>query len=210
MPEGTIEPTNDSRAPSPASGEDAAHRDAMQAPAVSTTETQAEGDPPDSVLDVAHSLQVSFDEVLALSRAYQRVRNLESDAVSYASTTRSHSWSILSGISFSQVTRIGVICLPLYEAELVRFHRLASSEEVPAALTRTYSSSILRTLEKHLAELRETHWTSDIAAGPMGDDLVQYSNTPFCDFASDMSTAPLAGNLDGTSKSPCFRICSAD
>lgn len=67
-----------------------------------------------------------FGNVVAQSRVYQRVENGEIDGISTVCSTRSHGWSILSGLSASQVTRVGVISLPIDNAELARFQRCIS------------------------------------------------------------------------------------
>jgi hypothetical protein len=74
----------------------------------------------------ALTVEESFDLVLASTRVYSRVNDREVDAVSLVSTTRSRAWSILSGLSLTEISVISVIKLPLYEPELIRFRRLAS------------------------------------------------------------------------------------
>jgi hypothetical protein len=47
--------------------------------------------------------------------------------VTSVSTARSRAWSILSGLSLSQISIVAVIKLPLHTPELVQFRQLASS-----------------------------------------------------------------------------------
>ena len=75
----------------------------------------------------------SFEIVLLSTRVYDRVKHRESDATSTIQTSRSHAWSIVSGISLSQISIIAVIKLPLHEAELKRFMNLATADPGPAA-----------------------------------------------------------------------------
>ncbi len=174
VPEGIIAAHVDSRAPSPTSNEDCYDKaekpeselfvelsktideDKVEQPAVPASETD-------------HCLQITLDEVLAASRAYLRVRNMDCDTVSCISTTRSHGRSILSGVSSIQVTRIGVICLPLYEVEVKRFLDLAFPQGRPMDRV-TYPA--VRTIQNHLDNLQQELNNSDISASPMGDNLV--------------------------------------
>lgn len=81
----------------------------------------------------------------------------------------SHGWSILSGISSSQVTRIGVICLPLHEIEVKRFLDLAFPHWPPI---RRVTSSAAKTIQNHIDDLQHELDGFGISAGPMGDELV--------------------------------------
>ena len=69
----------------------------------------------------------AFDKVLSSTRVYARVdQSRDLDGVSTILTTRSHAWSILSGISMAQISVMAVISLPLSNSELRRFRSLSS------------------------------------------------------------------------------------
>lgn len=68
----------------------------------------------------------TFEVILSTTRVYHRVRDREPDDRTSVSTTRSHAWSVLSGLSLAEISVIAVIKLPLHKAELERFRRLAS------------------------------------------------------------------------------------
>lgn len=71
-------------------------------------------------------IQKPFEIVLSRSRVYDRVKDREVDGRMTVSTTRSHAWSVLSGLSLAAISVIAVIHLPLYVAELERFRKIAS------------------------------------------------------------------------------------
>lgn len=70
--------------------------------------------------------QQTYDMILRETRVYRRVKDRDLDAVTTASTNISRTWSVLSGISMSQISVISIIHLPLYESELRSFRQLAS------------------------------------------------------------------------------------
>lgn len=80
-----------------------------------------------NILQPSSTLPETYDVVLSTTRVYGRVSGREVDDVLSVSTMRSHAWSVLSGLSMAQISVIAVIKLPLYEAELKRFRRIASS-----------------------------------------------------------------------------------
>lgn len=77
-----------------------------------------------------------FEVVLSTTRVYSRVEGREIDAVSTVSTQRSRAWSVLSGISLTQISIIAVVKLPLYDSELSRFWNLASPSTMTTTTTR--------------------------------------------------------------------------
>src|SRR4051812_7502649 len=93
LPPGTIISDRSSRTPSPGIG---------GTPHENATDTSEVIDEPDLVPDANESLQLTFSQVLEYCKPYQRTHDLEVDAVSHISTTRSHGWSLLSGFSSSQ------------------------------------------------------------------------------------------------------------
>lgn len=152
----------------------------------------------DEVADLDITAHMTFNEVLALSRVYKRVQGFELDAVSMMSSTRSHGWSALSGISSARVSTIAVICLPLHEPELRRFLALQSlplyadhnepcetMTPVPTALqkpprsifTSTRAGFVLNSgaTARLRAELRNIAQDPPpyINTGPIDDDLVR-------------------------------------
>ena len=130
-----------------------------------TQEPMPDGDP---------AIKLTFAGVLAQTRTYRRVEHLEVDAVSLISTTRSHGWSVLSGFSSSQVTRIGVINLPLRAEELMRIRNpLLSPGSFP---TRSSFGAIPAGMNRVLHEQLDVLGRAPlkgIAAGPTGDSIVK-------------------------------------
>ncbi len=103
-----------------------------------------------------HSSQPAFEDVLFTTRVYARVQPREVDAASTILTTRSRAWSILSGISLSQVSVIAVIKLPLQECELRRFWALAGPEQVSDSATAS-TSGHHDTLRRDIERVFEAH-----------------------------------------------------
>jgi hypothetical protein len=73
--------------------------------------------------------QATYEIVLARTRVYNRVIGRDVDAITTASTSKTRSSSILSGISMAQISVIAMVNLPLNDAELRRFKRLLSSDD---------------------------------------------------------------------------------
>jgi hypothetical protein len=60
----------------------------------------------------------AFESDLNDSRVYKRMQPYECDVSFTSSAVRSHSWSVFSGLSLSQISSISVIALPVYSREL--------------------------------------------------------------------------------------------
>jgi hypothetical protein len=60
----------------------------------------------------------AFENDLNDSRVYKRTQPYECDVSFTSSTVRSHSWSVFSGLSLSQISSISVIALPVYSHEI--------------------------------------------------------------------------------------------
>ena len=177
VPDDTIEVLANSRAQSPATCEDTnenTEKDELKLRVDERETTEGEKVNQITIPSGDHSRQLTFNEVLAASRAYLRVHNLDPDAVSCISTTRSHGWSILSGISSSQVTRIGVICLPLRAIEVERFLHLAYPNTIVDA---PLPSSLRMTLQRQLDDVA-ARCDPDISARPLGKNMVRSSGAP--------------------------------
>lgn len=71
------------------------------------------------------SYQATLDEILENSTVYKRALHRFSNAASSSSVV-SRSWSIISGISMTQISVLAVLNLPLYDNEIERFRQLAA------------------------------------------------------------------------------------
>lgn len=93
-----------------------------------------------SQMDEMDIPRASFDIILSATRVYDRVKHRDVDAMSSVLTNKSHAWSLLSGLSLSQLSVIAVIKLPLHDSELRNFWKLAAPDKNnishPAALER--------------------------------------------------------------------------
>jgi len=76
-----------------------------------------------------------FELILGTSRVYRRVEGNECDMSFGDSDVRTHAWSILSGLSLSDISVISVIALPLSTAEVQQLQR-ALMAPVPPEFTR--------------------------------------------------------------------------
>lgn len=81
---------------------------------------------PDSAISVAQSSNrqrsqrgFAFEELLLSSRVYRIAAKYNSDAFSVISSAgRTASWSMLSGLSLSEVSHIGIQALPIYATDI--------------------------------------------------------------------------------------------
>lgn len=109
-----------------------------------------EGQPTTSIApplprDIDRSLgsdDMFFEVVVAESRVYRRVEHLEVDAISTCRSTRSQGWSILSGLTASQVTSVGVILLPFDSSESIRFREPPTLDMVDTPVQSTEYASV--------------------------------------------------------------------
>jgi hypothetical protein len=60
----------------------------------------------------------AFENDLNDSRVYKRTQPYECDVSFTSSAVRSHTWSVFSGLSLSQISSISVIALPVYSHEI--------------------------------------------------------------------------------------------
>jgi hypothetical protein len=91
----------------------------------SQTEWGGDNNPREHLPEASTIQHHSFNLVLASTRVYSRAKDGDIDAVSSIPSTGSRGWSMLSGLSLTDISIISVIKLPLHEPELVRFRRLA-------------------------------------------------------------------------------------
>lgn len=73
--------------------------------------------------------RASFDITFSATRVYDRVKHRDVDAMSSVLTNRSHAWSLLSGLTLSQLSVIAIINLPLHDSELRSFWKLAAPDK---------------------------------------------------------------------------------
>ncbi|KAH7341164.1 hypothetical protein BKA66DRAFT_544045 [Pyrenochaeta sp. MPI-SDFR-AT-0127] len=64
-----------------------------------------------------------FERILEVSRVYRRATNCATDASFHSSVVRSHAWTVLSGISLSDISVISVIGLPIQSIDLTNAER---------------------------------------------------------------------------------------
>ncbi len=107
-------------------GQETTSSDAGKVTPIRATTPQPQEIPELDVPEAEPGVQACYDAVLATTRVYDRVKDRNVDALTSVSTTRSHPWSVLSGISMAELSVIAVISLPLYEPELRRFRHLVS------------------------------------------------------------------------------------
>lgn len=69
--------------------------------------------------------QATLDEILENSTVYKRALHRSNNSTSSSSVV-SRSWSIISGISMTQISVLAVLNLPLYDNEIERFRQLAN------------------------------------------------------------------------------------
>lgn len=67
--------------------------------------------------------QYSFEIDLDASRVYKRTQSYESDTSFTGSAVRTHAWSVLSGLSLSQISLVSAIALPVYSYEIFNSER---------------------------------------------------------------------------------------
>lgn len=124
-----------------------------------------------------------LDAVLEASRVYSRVRDREVDAMTLVLTTRSHAWSILSGISMAEISVMAVISLPLHLPELRRFRQLSSLHRpIGSAIgfdaidVFVASTALALDIERSVARIqliaKTTHDSSDSDDSDLSDSLV--------------------------------------
>jgi hypothetical protein len=90
-----------------------------------------------------------FENILAKSRVYNRVKNnIDCDVSFQSSNIRSHAWSILSGLSLDQVSNLSVIALPITSDEIKRLQEVMYTPGFPASddLVDTMLPQLFRTL----------------------------------------------------------------
>jgi hypothetical protein len=118
--------------------------------------------------------QATLDEILENSTVYKRAMYRSNNAASSSSVV-SRSWSIISGISMTQISVLAVLNLPLYDTEIERFRQLTNAPEDRNSFSSRKSigahSSALRRLNKELAAM-ERNPPKGFACGPIGDDMV--------------------------------------
>ncbi|KAH7268879.1 Rho GTPase activation protein [Fusarium solani] len=74
----------------------------------------------------------AFEEILMSSRAYRVVANDNSDAFSVISAAgRTASWSMLSGLSLSEVSHIGIQAIPIYASDITNKEHYGFSPSAP-------------------------------------------------------------------------------
>ncbi|KAI1276262.1 Rho GTPase activation protein [Xylaria sp. FL0933] len=65
------------------------------------------------------SHESTFEKFLVNSRAYRKASHFSSDAFSAISSARlTGSWSVLSGLSLSEISHIGILAIPIYASDL--------------------------------------------------------------------------------------------
>ncbi|KAF4343955.1 hypothetical protein FBEOM_2112 [Fusarium beomiforme] len=91
-----------------------------------TAQTSATPTSPDSSIGIS---KFDFEDDLESSRVYRRVQRETMDFSFRSSIARSHTWSVLSGLSLSDISAISVIALPVYQAELSNAQHYDFGEE---------------------------------------------------------------------------------
>ncbi|KAI8665695.1 Rho-GAP domain-containing protein [Fusarium sp. Ph1] len=79
-----------------------------------------------------NSYGFAFEEILMSSRAYRVVANDNSDAFSVISAAgRTASWSMLSGLSLSEVSHVGIQAIPIYASDITNKENYDFSPSAP-------------------------------------------------------------------------------
>ncbi|CAG8956678.1 hypothetical protein HYFRA_00012222 [Hymenoscyphus fraxineus] len=107
----------------------------------STTHTIRQDNSPDpSVSDDFYTVsqtgeyRFSFEVVLGKSRVYKRTQHYSSDVSFTSSAVRTHAWSIISGLSLSQVSNLSAIALPIYTSEIYNYEHYQVEPGTPTGI----------------------------------------------------------------------------
>ncbi|PQE13607.1 putative RAS-2 protein [Rutstroemia sp. NJR-2017a BVV2] len=104
---------------------------------------------------VGERLQVGFHADLSTSRVYNRTKLYESDVSFTSSACRTHAWSMLSGMSLSEISVISVIALPLSLDDISNRERYTMSGLEPIDLQSTTATTRLLSSDPSVDALSE-------------------------------------------------------
>ena len=93
--------------------------------------------PPDAKL-VRNTKGFAFEELLVNSRAYRNAALDNSDAFSVATSAgRTATWSMLSGLSLSEMSNIGILAIPIYTSDIANkeAYDFSAPQQEPTSMT---------------------------------------------------------------------------
>ncbi|KAI0972498.1 Rho GTPase activation protein [Xylaria arbuscula] len=102
----------------------------------------------------------AFEELLMNSRAYRNVSLDNSDAFSIVSAAgRTGSWSMLSGLSLSETSHIGILAIPIYEIDI---SNRGEYDFTPPAVEPSSLALDSGTVSKHANKTSRRRWIADL------------------------------------------------
>lgn len=157
--------------------------------------------------------QATLDEILENSTVYKRALSRSSNPASSSSVV-SRSWSIISGISMTQISVLAVLNLPLYDNEIGRFRQLADDGPpdygtiLPSADARSSLEPVASAASSSTGRVSHASWSPIEVSGKairrINKELASLESNP----SEHFTCAPMGD--DKVSTCVCLRCKHAD